>query len=104
MESGDRVMAVYVASAIVKQLLTPAADPKWLRKSVSCIEGLPAGAELIEATYDEWTDCVRLIFRHDSFEAVNNTRKIPVLQVTFKSTYDSSGGGIMFSGPLEGVQ
>ena len=101
MDNGDRVMAVYVASVIVNQLLTPSADPKWLRKSVSCIEGLPAGAELIDATYDQWTDCVRLIFRHDSFEAVNNIRKIPVLQVTFKSTYESSGGAIAFNETLE---
>ena len=97
---GDRIAMVYISSVIFSELLTPVSKPRWLA-SATCIEGLPAGAELIEAAYDHWTDCVRLTFRHDSFEAVKNVKRAPVLRVTFQQDYDSSQGRIVFNGTQE---
>ncbi len=97
MDGSERIVAVYISSLVFSQLLTPDAKDFPSLVTSKCIQGLPAGAELIEASYDQFTDCLRLIFRHDSFDPVRNPRKIPALQVIFQANYDSSRNNVVFS-------
>ena len=103
MDSGERIVAVYISSHVFYQLLTPDAKSFPALASSQCVEGLPADAKLIDAAYDRWTDCVRLVFQHDSFYPVMSIRKIPALQVVFQANYDSSRNNVAFgaSGPDE---
>lgn len=51
---------------------------------ITCVEGLPEGAELVNSFYDGHRRSAVLVFHHESFDDVVEGAELPMQEVVYK--------------------